>query len=594
MTSAESASPLTRSSALLELGRPREALAVLREALLRDPDDPALLVRVVDLLVDLNEGPEALRMARRAVAADPGWAWTQVVLARAYRRLGQHGEALAAAREALRLEPDLPAAHFERGLSALLLADTTPPRRRDPAWLPGARESAGQLEALSPGDGDGAALHAYASLLGARRDWGQFDAEIARALAQNPGHALAHNLRLLGLGRRRGTAAIPELHARLRAHPADPFARRWLRQLLTGRGTPWSRLGGLAFAVALGWLTLRAGVRLGGVGALGTLLAGLGLGWGWRSLPVRLRYREAYRAAYTLPERQARARAALVAGLVGLGGLLLLGLSAFPLAFTPGTLVGLPLLALVSAAVLVRSVPAFLSGEGGFFGRRGEAPPRPGALPRVWEKVIVWLNLAALVVCAQVLLPILASVLSDLFARPEPGTGITAALLLALVAVLAVFGARFVHEAIHGEKPRWRRSPLDGLAAGVAGAVLLGVLAQVPGLPRAWREAHPTVASPAGPLRAWTYGGALAFAVGFAPNEPPGVAHPCDLPENARLVVVRVPGGNGRWALSSPARPAPHPEVTRLSACVHRVGLHPDPRLRVFPRLPGPLRLTPS
>ncbi len=124
MTGAGEIGVWTRVSALLDLGRSREALGELGRALASAPEDAALW-RVMSLVqISLGEHREALESARRAAALEPGSSdvqrtlgtalWNAQVLGRPMALLwlsrlraggGVAAPALAALHESLRLDP---------------------------------------------------------------------------------------------------------------------------------------------------------------------------------------------------------------------------------------------------------------------------------------------------------------------------------------------------------------------------------------------------------------------------------------------------------------------------------------------------------
>jgi tetratricopeptide (TPR) repeat protein len=226
-----------RVSALLDLGRPREAAEELSRALARSPDDPVFWRLMSLVRGDLDEYPEALEAARRAVALAPDESRSHVVLGvalwnaqvvgrrltRVFPRALKSGvlavsaPALAALREALRLDPDNVEAHVH--LAGFL------------QWLRKQAEAKRHYELalqIDPGHQDAQLGLARLTL---RRRPAEAEQRVRDVLAKDP--ASVNALGLLArtqLRRRQGKAALGTALAAVRLDPANREAQAQFRE----------------------------------------------------------------------------------------------------------------------------------------------------------------------------------------------------------------------------------------------------------------------------------------------------------------------------------------------------------------------------
>ncbi len=141
MSAAES--PYRRAETLAEeLGRPREALAAVEQALAGDPQNARLLVLRAWIYVKLDEPGHALEAAQAAIECDPDSEWAHRIMSIAHRRRGDYRKAVRTGREAVRLAPDMPYPHAVLGQALSMRLWT---------WREGSREIARALE-LAPHD----------------------------------------------------------------------------------------------------------------------------------------------------------------------------------------------------------------------------------------------------------------------------------------------------------------------------------------------------------------------------------------------------------------------------------------------------------
>ena len=95
-----------RAEALRDLGRPAEALGLVRQGLASDPHDVTLLVLATTLSLALEDYAQAADFATQAAAQAPGWALPLALLAQARRLADDPAGGKQAAQAALHLDPD--------------------------------------------------------------------------------------------------------------------------------------------------------------------------------------------------------------------------------------------------------------------------------------------------------------------------------------------------------------------------------------------------------------------------------------------------------------------------------------------------------
>lgn len=130
---------LESARALLALGRPGEARAVVSRTALRPDADAGTATDLGVLAVTLGDAESAERFLARAIALDPASGDAHEHLGLALEQRGRHGEAIASLEAACRLAPSDPTAHFNL---ALLYARA--------GRLAEARAVAGRAAALDP------------------------------------------------------------------------------------------------------------------------------------------------------------------------------------------------------------------------------------------------------------------------------------------------------------------------------------------------------------------------------------------------------------------------------------------------------------
>lgn len=179
-----------RARALLDLRRPAQAIALLREALAQDPDDADLLLLLGRAHLLAHRPAEALAAADAALAQQPARVSAHVLRCYALVALGRGAEAVAAGQESVRLAPQHSSGYL--ALTDALVLHPLPVARglaragRTPTLL--AAQRAAELSPDLPLAHLGLA-RAYAQTA----DWRRARAASDRALALAPDDASIHN-----------------------------------------------------------------------------------------------------------------------------------------------------------------------------------------------------------------------------------------------------------------------------------------------------------------------------------------------------------------------------------------------------------------
>jgi Flp pilus assembly protein TadD len=103
-----------RARALLEAGRPADALAAVLPDLATDPDNFSTVCTAAEAQIALNDGDEAVRLARHAIALQPESEWAFRLLAYGHMVDQRLGPARDAAQRAVDLRPDAWYTHLAR------------------------------------------------------------------------------------------------------------------------------------------------------------------------------------------------------------------------------------------------------------------------------------------------------------------------------------------------------------------------------------------------------------------------------------------------------------------------------------------------
>jgi Flp pilus assembly protein TadD len=214
------------AAALLDLGRPAEALQHARVAVQLDPNDALARVRLGDALVGVGNAPEAAREYRSALELDPRSAEARGRLGRALAVLGAHHEALEQYQQAIELNPREARVHVLWGDSLAALGEVPGAIRRYEAALEiepnnaAARNNLGIVLVNAGRFADGLVHLTRAAELAPENG--------------NTQYMLAVALRRLG----RVSEALHAARNAVALLPSDVEARRLLAELLVAEGQP--------------------------------------------------------------------------------------------------------------------------------------------------------------------------------------------------------------------------------------------------------------------------------------------------------------------------------------------------------------------
>lgn len=167
-----------RVDLLLEMGRHREALPLIRQAVTLDPDSVAAHCQMARILRGLDDHAGALRAAEAAVALDPLEEWGHRMRAWALLDAGDEHTAFEAAMEAARLEPEQP------GVIHCVTHCAAATGRTKLAW-----EWAERGRRQYPEEATSHTLLGTLAL--AERDWAKAEPHFRRALELDPSHTSA-------------------------------------------------------------------------------------------------------------------------------------------------------------------------------------------------------------------------------------------------------------------------------------------------------------------------------------------------------------------------------------------------------------------
>ncbi len=204
---------LARGRQLNSIGRSREAIAALGQAIAARPQDPRPRCEMALALLNLDARLEALREADAAAALDPQNEHAHRVRSLILARLGRHNEALLAAETAVHLAPQLPQALYTLGSAQLAMKKHGDAARTGallvataPAWAP---------------------AHVLAGLVALRRKkWKAAEEACRRALRIDPTHhAALNNLGVALQGQRKRKEALEIYQRAAQLNPDDPVAK---------------------------------------------------------------------------------------------------------------------------------------------------------------------------------------------------------------------------------------------------------------------------------------------------------------------------------------------------------------------------------
>jgi tetratricopeptide (TPR) repeat protein len=189
---------MNEAGALLELGRPQEALQVAGMAALMQPADAAVYCVTATVHIATGDIADAFPEIRRALEIEPAWEWPHRLEAMALLRQAEdltgrkarrlQRKAAEAARHAVLLGPLVPEAHYVQAFAELTLGR-----------LRKARTAAAKAVELDPDDPPGWVVTALVEL--SQRQWAAAGYAAQRALALDPEDEAA--MTVLATARRR-------------------------------------------------------------------------------------------------------------------------------------------------------------------------------------------------------------------------------------------------------------------------------------------------------------------------------------------------------------------------------------------------------
>jgi tetratricopeptide (TPR) repeat protein len=95
-----------RAVALIGVNRHQEAVALLHQALAREPDDSYTMSQLASAYDDLGDSGQAMHWVERAISTQPEYAWAHYLRAIFLAKAGKQREASRSISEAVRLAPD--------------------------------------------------------------------------------------------------------------------------------------------------------------------------------------------------------------------------------------------------------------------------------------------------------------------------------------------------------------------------------------------------------------------------------------------------------------------------------------------------------
>lgn len=211
---------VARATALIELGRPAEALRILGPHLAREPEDVTALCLSAQAHLALDRNYPALLAARAASAADPESEWAWRLQACALVEVNSYDEARIAADTAVRIAPLLYQTHTARAEIYLASDSTTE-----------AAASAARAIELAPTVAANWLVAGNVELR--RRHHRRARDNFRKALSLDPSLASArNNLAVIDMRRRRLGRAAKGFLATARANPHSEVAVRNLHAVL--------------------------------------------------------------------------------------------------------------------------------------------------------------------------------------------------------------------------------------------------------------------------------------------------------------------------------------------------------------------------
>jgi tetratricopeptide (TPR) repeat protein len=227
-----------RAQALLSLGRPAQAEALVRQALAREPDSTRLLVLLSQAFLAQQRFREAREQAEAALASDPEDFEGFSSLAAALTGMREYEPALDAVRRARALEPMNPGIHVQEARTCIAAgkpADAVRAALRARQLAPESAEAAVALAQSLFHDGQ----------------YTEAADMVALALRLDPESADAHEIAgLVSLRTGAGEESILRYREALRLDPTDEYAREALAVALKARNPVYQIFLGFEFWVS--------------------------------------------------------------------------------------------------------------------------------------------------------------------------------------------------------------------------------------------------------------------------------------------------------------------------------------------------------
>lgn len=354
VSSFDAARPLCdRAEALIDAGRPTEALPLLAQAIAAEPGHTRAHCLRSLALMKQEQYPAALRSAETAVSLAPTEEWGHRLRAIVLLEMGRKRQALAPAREAARLAPWEPSV-----LHTLARSELASGKKRE------ARETAERLRSAAP---EWNSSHELLGLIALEERHAKVaEAHYRDALRLHPGSWVAMNNLGLALQRQgRRKEAIECFHQAARLNPTKEL----IRKNLSGAVRNYMGVGslGLIWAVVYGIRALLTASHSGNRGdslppwalglTLGAVAAVLLIGYVVRKRRLAELHPEVGNFYQDETARERRRRfheipLLVMAAICGFCGLLALGYAAAQMAHGPANGLGTALDGIVPYAVL--------------------------------------------------------------------------------------------------------------------------------------------------------------------------------------------------------------------------------------------------
>jgi len=217
---------IDRAQALIDVGKWREAIKPLCQALVIEPENGEVHCRISFAWLQLGDFEQALAHADSATQCEPMNEWGHRLRGRALLRLGRKSEALASAEEGVRLAP-----HWQHTL--YILAETQIANRR----LSEARQSALRAREIAPENPESHVVLAMVAMEG--KSWPEAEEHLRKALSLNPiSYVVFNNLGVCLLNQKREREAIEMFRQAARANPTGEVARNNLKSSIVKYPVP--------------------------------------------------------------------------------------------------------------------------------------------------------------------------------------------------------------------------------------------------------------------------------------------------------------------------------------------------------------------